>query len=229
MNVRIHSLPDSGRVADLFSLVAHGFRFYTDEVSGDDLVTSFTDALRLEAGSFISLIEASKPFDEDREFLVQGLARIMPWSSSDVKPSLEDQRLMQEVGMTMEIDEFQEIYAEVFSDYLAEMKRWQRSEASQMPTLAIDLEQTDLPRGQVLILNRFLPRVEVEKQILKRELIQRELITWNALNQAVAAGHDPKEIADLVPEFLDEIPVNPMTHQAFSLDVENRNLVTKSE
>ena len=175
-------------------------------------------------------MEASKPFDEDREFLIQGLARIMPWSSSDVKPSLEDQRLMQEVGMTMEIDEFQEIYAEIFSDYLVEMEQWEVSEGLQMPTMAIDLEQTDLPRGQALILNRFLPRVEMMiKQILERELLMRELTTWNALSQAVAAGHDPKEIADLVPEFLDEIPVNPMTHQAFSLDVENRNLVTKSE
>ena len=204
--------------------------FHTNEISGDDLVTSFSDALRLEAGSFISLIEATKPFDEDRELLSRGLASIMPMSTSDATPSLEDQRLMQEVGMTMEIEEFQEIYAEAFSDYLVEMNQWLFSEDSEIPTMAIDLEETDLPRGKALILNRFLPRVEMMiKQILKRELLMREVTTWNALNQAVAAGHDPKEIADLVPEFLDEIPVNPMTHQAFSLDVENRNLVTKSE
>lgn len=220
---------EKGVFKELRDLAQEGYdlNFYSDESADDDILASYTDSLRLEVGSLVSLIEATKQF-EDRDLVSRSFASIMPIDIADATPSLEDQGLMRETAMSIEVDEFQEIYAKVIADYLVEVDQWQPSEGSKMPTMVIDLEKTDLPRSLALILNGFLPRAEkMTTQILKGELLKRELTTWDALNKAVAAGNDPQEISDLVPEFLDKVPVNPMTNQAFVLDVEKRILLTE--
>jgi len=185
---------------------------------------SFIDALRMEASSFISFFEATKQV-EDRMDLGQYLSNLMGIDSSAPPLSREDGLLMKEAGMTWDIDDFQDTYAKAISDYISEMEQWDWTVNQQQPTMRINLSQTDLPRGQALILDRLLPRTEMmTSPIFKKEILKRELITWNALNQAVAEGKKPQNISDLVPDFLTEIPVNPISNEPFVLDIENKTL-----
>ena len=126
--------------------------------------------------------------------------------------------------MTLDINEFQDAYAKAFSDYISKVKQWDPAVDPNTPPLKIDLSQTDLPRGQALILNSILPSARLLKNNLKVELLQREVITWNAINQANSEGLEPTTLSDLVPDFLAEIPVNPLDNKPFVFDFENRVL-----
>jgi len=75
-----------------------------------------------------------------------------------------------------------------------------------------------------MILNRILPGKLPFQQTLRAELSQREAVTWNAINQATSEGLQPTSLSDLVPEFLAEIPVNPLNNEPFVFDFKNKTL-----
>ena len=69
------------------------------------------------------------------------------------------------------------------------------------------------------------PRTDsVLKKIPKIDLLRKEVITWNAINQATAEGLAPTNLAELVPTYLVNIPVSPIDKKPFVFDSKNRTL-----
>ena len=168
------------------------------------------------------MIEAAKKI-EDRMSIGRQFGMIMQLNNSNPL-SKTYKLLMKEAGMTLDFNEFQDSFAKAYSDYISKVEKWDPAVDATPPPIRIDLSQTDLPRGQALILNSVLPSNMMLKNILSTELVQREVLTWNAVNQAKAEGLEATALSDLVPDFLTEVPVNPLNNEPFVFDFENRTL-----
>lgn len=192
---------------------------------------SLISSLQLEAGSFISLLESAKQL-EDRTVLIEQLAPIMnPVTKEDGQElTVADQFLMRKEALDWNLNDFQDAYAKVISGYLERMPDPARPET--MLRLEGDgsgtrtsLAGLELTKGRDWILASFVPKMELfTSKIAQIETLKRELNTWNALNQAKASGLKPIMLLDLVPDFLPEVPVNPVTGEAFAFDAKTQSL-----
>jgi len=197
---------------------------YLNDVSEHSSPESYLDTLRMKVGASISFFEAIKKVEDPMESEPY-FKNSMAFSSSGGTLSVTDQAPMRDAGTSGYIDHFQDMYAKTFSDYITEVEQWDPTADEQIPSIKVDISQTDLTHGQELILNSMFPRTDsVLKKIPKIDLLRKEVITWNAINQATAEGLAPTNLAELVPAYLVNIPVNPIDKKPFVFDSKNRTL-----
>jgi len=221
----IHAVSENsnrGRLlANMRDLAKSGYDVssYTDELRKIDSQEILTNGLRLEVGSFISLLEAAKQV-EDRVALQEHMAPLMRVDMNN-QPSMAEQQLMREEGMTWDINDFQDSYAKALSAMVdLDLKLPRETRFTE-----IEDSFSNLSEGRKLILKKFLPQINpISSAILKTELLTSEVVTWNAINQASSDGLNPTTLSDLIPGFLSEIPVNPINNKPFILDVKTQTL-----
>ena len=178
--------------------------------------------LKMEFGSLISLIEAAKKVGDQSEVGERVRSMFMGGTHLDGSKLSENERmLIEEEVKNFNLDELQENYARVLSGLVDALPRTDDDESMAEADPRMNISHYQFSLGQEMMLSAMVPQVNsIALQIVKVEQTNRELQIWNALNQASSAGSRPAELSELVPNFLQEVPINPVTQEPFVLDSE---------
>ena len=181
------------------------------------------ESLRREVIGTVSLLEAFKKGDQENiNGFFTALSGNLP---SDEQEKGSEEKLLLEELADLDIDDFQDDFAMIVSRFMEALPEAPAEVSLGDPVLS-DFEFKILEQGvsesRALLLEPFLASMlkGASRQPVRAEHSRRELITHSAMQQAAAAGVTVNELADLVPDFLPEVPVNPKTGEPFMIDPE---------
>ncbi len=212
-------------MSDLIVLARQDFDIdpFASNLSSHTDVAAYGEALRREFGAAISAMEAVRNAEDYFEMGKHAFKAMSGLSTRDQEMSLVEKirlgEVMKETARKMDVRHFENEYARVFSGYLSAFADLEKSgdwQAFQNDP-RFDLETYQLSEGYQLFFKKLLPR-KIDssiKSLTQRERKLRELRIWNAIRQADTAGKRPKNLAELVPNYLPEVPKDPASGASF--------------
>ena len=177
---------------------------------------SAINGLRAEFASLVSLMETFRQSENKVELGKLIGSSIMPINMNEKQP--QDPLAMCKKALEPAVHLFEEDYAQTLSQFVstfeqAEEARQNHDWSNQEALLAnLKLKDLDLPERSSPFLRSLLPRASSSlQQIIKLDRQQVALDTLQALDQARADGMNPSQLQDLVPNYLDKVPLHPIS------------------
>jgi|GEM_PF-6084211 len=213
-----------GKLAEAGFDVSANIHNFTAPRSTDEMFESF----RRELAGTISLLEAIRKKGRPEHITEYSSAISHVPFSDEIDSDPEAQLLCKELA-SLKLEDFQDDYAMVVSrllEALAQNPAVVNLSDPVLPDFEFKISDQGVSKGRALLLEQLTgPIVKTAAtRMMKAEQSRRELITHSAMQQAAAAGLQVSELADLVPDYLPEVPVNSKTGEPFSINHEEDGL-----